>query len=129
MSILEKILAILLAVALAGGAGSLWYADHERAAAKAAHDKVAVIQHDADQAKADRQTALDAAAAAQKQLQASEDALNAAQASAAAAIKQADAARDKLSKAAKAPETAKVLDTEVPSSVWGAIYNKADKGE
>ena len=123
-SILDKVLATLLAIALLGGAGSLWYADHE-------HQKIAPLQLEvnnantaAKQAQADRDAAILAANNAQVQAKAAQDAEAAAVQSAASAAQAASNAKSKLAIAGKTPAIAKVLDTPLPPEIWNAINNE-----
>jgi len=122
-SILEDVLAGLLAVAVLGAAGSLWYADHEHAKLAPLQLKMQSAQNAANQAAADRDTALKAAADAQSQLVIAETALGTAQATATAAASDATAAHAKLAQVAKLPGVVQTLDVQLPKEVWDAIYN------
>jgi hypothetical protein len=122
MSIIDKVLAVLLAVAIAVGLGSLWYADHEHGKLAPLQSQLASVAVAASQAAADRDAALQAAADAQKQASAAQAALDLQASAAQAAAIAASEARGKLAKAAQTPEVAKTLDTPLPKQVWDAIY-------
>lgn len=122
MGILDKILGVLLALAIVCGGASLWYADHEHSRIKPLQDQISAARLQAQQAAAARQAALDSAAAAQRQLMAAEAATSAAQAAAAEAASTAAAAHARVRSATKTPSTARVLNTAVPGAVWQAIY-------
>ena len=123
-TILDKVLAGLLALSLVCGLGALWYADHERQKIAPLQNQVHEATIAAAQAAADRDAAQLAAKAAQTQLKAAQDALSSAAHSAAAASASASDAQAKLAVAAKVPDVAKVLDTPLPAAVWDAIYNQ-----
>lgn len=128
MSILDKILGVLLAVAVAVGLGALWYADHEHSRARVQQQQLASVAIAASQAAADRDAAIQAASDAQAQLRAAEKAVATAQASAAAAASAAIVARDKLNDIAHSnPDIAKTLNTQLPKALWDAIYNQTGK--
>lgn len=122
MGLLDKLLAVALGVAILGGAGALWYADHEHQQIAPLALKVQNAQTAAKQAAADRDVAVAAAKDAQMQLAAAELASSEAHATAAKAASDAAAARGKLAIAGKSPEVAKTLDTQLPRQVWDAIY-------
>lgn len=126
-SILDKVLAALLAVALLGGAGSLWYADHEHQKIAPLQLAVATANTAAKQAAIDRDAAILAASNAQVQAKAAQDAQHAAENSAAVAAKDAKDAKSKLAIAGETPAIAKVLDTPLPPEVWNAINNEPGK--
>lgn len=128
-TIAEKVLAVVLGVCIVGGAGILWYADHERARADMATLAATRASEKAAQAVADRDVAARAASDAAAALVSADKATRAAQAAASSAQAAAATARGKLAEVAKAPDTAKVLNTEVPTAVWDAIYNRPTKGE
>ena len=123
MGLLDKILGVLLALAIVCGAGSLWYADREHAQIKPLQEQIAAAQIAQRQAAADRDSAIQAARIAQVQLTAAEDAASAARISAANAASAASAARAQLTHLAKTPTSQKLLDTTVPAEVWQTIYN------
>lgn len=122
MSILEKVLAALLALALGCGFGALWYADHERARAALATQNAESATKELRQAEANVNSAIAAASDARAQLRSASDAAAAAQRTAAVAIADANAARSKLAKVANAP----VLEASVPGAVWDAIFKKGE---
>ncbi len=123
MSIIEKVLAVALAVFITVALGALWVADHEHGKLAPLQSRLADVAVAASQAAADRDAALKAAADAQKQASAAQEAFAAQQAAAASAAAAASEARGKLAKAYQSsPDVAKTLDTQLPKPVWDAIY-------
>lgn len=123
-SIIDKVLAALLGIALFAGAGAIWYADHEHARIAPLQQQVAAAAVVASQAIADREEAQQAASAAQAQLAAAQRAVAVQAASAASAASDAHAARSALAAlSAKQPTIKQTLDAPLPKEVWDAVYN------
>lgn len=128
VSVIEKVLSLLLAVAILACAGSLWYADHQRGLMQPLKDQVANAAIAVQQANAARDAAQKAAQDAEMQAKGAEfaQAYAAAQvASAVAANKQAHLNIDKLG--SNEPTIANVLNTTVPDELLNAIYFDGDK--
>lgn len=126
-TIIDKVLAGLLALALVIGSAALWYADHEHQRIKPLQMQVQQADVAAKQAAADRDAALKAAHDAQVQMQAAQTALASATASAASAAAAASDAHGKLAIAGRSADVAKTLDTQLPRQVWDAIYTEPGK--
>jgi hypothetical protein len=123
-TVLDKVLAVMLAIALLCGAGALWYADHERGLIQPLQDKYDNAAIAAKQAAADRDAAIENLRLANLQIEASNKAVEAAAASEASAVAAASDAHAALAAIAKTnPKTAGTLDMPLPPNVWGAIYN------
>lgn len=123
-TVLDKVLAVMFALALLAGAGALWYADHEHQQLKPLQDKYDNAAIAAKQAAADRDTAIENLRLAQLQAEASNNAADAAAASEAAAVQDASDAHAALAAVAKAnPAAASTLNMPLPAGVWGAIYS------
>jgi multidrug resistance efflux pump len=127
MGILEKLLAAALGISIIVACGSLWYADREHQQIAPLQSKIADAQQAAQQASNDRDAAIKAADAARAQLKAAQTAFAEAASAANAASSAAASARAKLQAAQSSAETAKLLTTPVPGTVWDAIYNPTGK--
>lgn len=123
-SILDKILSVALGLALLGGGGALWYADHEHAKSQQMQMVAQQAATAAKQAAIDRDAAIKSAADAELQMKVAQAAQATAASAASAAQADAKDARGKLATAGKIPAIARVLDTQLPPQVWNAINNE-----
>lgn len=123
----DKIVLGLLVVVMLGSVGTAMYAQHEHGLNATLSLSVTAAKSAQAQAESDRDAALATAALADAQTKAIKASM-ATQASGTVIAKTfADQAKVKLAAVRADPATVKVLDMQVPDSVWSAISNDSGK--
>lgn len=124
---LDKLILGLLIVACLGSVGAAMYAQHEHGLNATLALSVTAAKSAQAQAEADRDAALATAAQADAQTKAIKASMSTQASDAGIAKTFVDQAKVKLAATRSDPATVKVLDMQIPDSVWSAIGNDSGK--